>query len=371
MSPLTSKKPANRGFLALAGVAAAVAALGAGFVAVLAGASVAATSAAPKNTGEPSITGSTRAGETLQTTTGSWSGTQPFEFTTRWFRCEGRGEPDASDCDRISNAGGLTYTLRQADVGFRLRSQVTAENKDGKATATSNPTNVIQSAKPVNTKEPSISGSAVVGRRLTENRGEWAGETPITYAFRWLRCNPAGQNCGEISGATDTSYVLVASDAGRTIRVRVTARNDVGSTSAVSNQTARVQTSAPPPGDSIPVESLQAGGDRLVVAQVQFSPRPVTSRTDPITVRVRVTARQSRPVRGALVFMRATPRVVEGQTRATESDGWVTLQLVPNANFPEPRNGYNVQFFIKAYRTGDPSLGGIAGYRLVQVPLAR
>jgi hypothetical protein len=29
-----------------------------------------------------------------------------------------------------------------------------------------------------------------------------------------------------------------------------------------------------------------------------------------------------------------------------------------------------VQFFVKAYRRGDPELGGIAGYRLVQVRLA-
>jgi hypothetical protein len=29
-----------------------------------------------------------------------------------------------------------------------------------------------------------------------------------------------------------------------------------------------------------------------------------------------------------------------------------------------------VQFFIKGFRRGDPGLGGIAGYRLVQVRLA-
>jgi hypothetical protein len=28
-----------------------------------------------------------------------------------------------------------------------------------------------------------------------------------------------------------------------------------------------------------------------------------------------------------------------------------------------------VQFFVKAYRLGDPALAGIAGTRLVQVPL--
>ena len=54
----------------------------------------------------------------------------------------------------------------------------------------------------------------------------------------------------------------------------------------------------------------------------------------------------------------------------TQGDGWATLTLVPNRNFPQPRSGFNVQFFVKAFRTGDPALGGIAGYRLVQVRLA-
>jgi hypothetical protein len=121
---------------------------------------------------------------------------------------------------------------------------------------------------------------------------------------------------------------------------------------------------------SVPVEDLKAAGDRLFVSQVRFSPSPIISRTAPITVRVRVTNVDGRWVRGARVFMRATPRVVRGDTRATGADGWVTLRLIPNQAFPEPRNDARLQFFIKAYRAGDPSLGGIAGYRLVQVPLA-
>jgi len=75
--------------------------------------------------------------------------------------------------------------------------------------------------------------------------------------------------------------------------------------------------------------------------------------------------------RDALVFVRSTPRVTAGGDRqAATTDGWVTYQLAPNGNFPKPRNGFNVQFFVKAYRSGDPALAGIAAYRLVQVPLA-
>jgi hypothetical protein len=333
----------------------------------------AAPTVAPRNTGEPSISGTTRVGQVLRTTRGTWTGTEPITYEFRWYRCEGRGAADASDCRRISNAADNTYVLRQADAGFRIRSQVVARNADGQDTATSNPTNVVTAARPVNTTEPSISGTARVGSTLTANRGQWAGDQPITYSYVWLRCSAQGDNCSEIQGANDTRYEVRDADTGRTIRVRVIARNDRGSTSAISNPTGVVgsnQPPPPPPTGTIPVGQLQAAGDRLVVATVQFSPNPVTSRTAPITVRVRVTARSGRPVSGAAVFMRATPRVVQGQTLQTQADGWATLTLVPNQLFPQPRNGFNVQFFIKAFRPGDPGLGGIAGYRLVQVRLA-
>jgi hypothetical protein len=350
-----------------------VATVGAVFAAMLAGESSAAPAVAPTNTAEPQVSGTTRVGQVLRTTRGDWNGTEPMEFDFRWYRCSAQGSaPDASDCRRIANAENATYVLRQADAGFRIRSQVVATNDDGSARATSNPTGIVQSARPFNTREPSISGTARVGSTLTANRGEWGGETPITYSFAWLRCTAQGDNCSEIPGANDTTYEVRDADSGRTIRVRVTARNDAGSRSALSNPTGVVGGGQPEPPatGTIAVGSLQAAGDRLVVASVQFSPNPVTSRTAPITARVRVTARGGRPVSGASVFMRATPRVVQGQTLQTQADGTVTLTLVPNRLFPQPRNGFNVQFFIKASRPGDPGLGGIAGFRLVQVRLA-
>jgi hypothetical protein len=290
-------------------------------------------------------------------------------FSYQWVRCDTSGGlPDGSNCARISNATRATYELRNADVGFRLRVRVTARNDDGAATVASNPTERVVPARPVNTDRPSISGSPVVGNRLQADRGRWTGEEPITFAFRWLRCNAGGERCNEISGATDSDYVVQEQDAGGTIRVRVTARNDAGSTSALSSPTNPVGTQ-PPPGSSIPVSAVPSTA-RLVVSDVRFSPNPVTSRSTPITASVRVKDTRGFVIREALVFMRATPRVTSGARVQTQADGWVTLQLVPNDNFPQPRNGYNVQFFIKAYRAGDPPLAGIAGYRLVQVRLA-
>jgi hypothetical protein len=363
------RRARRRGFTQL-GVAVVAGAL----FASLAGSSIAAPQVPPVNTQEPSISGTARVGQVLRGDRGEWLNATSFAY--RWTRCDPDGSaPDASDCAPISEATGTNYRIRGADAGFRIRFRVTATNADGSTTAASNPTARVQprgtSGAPVNTSRPTITGTPSPGSRLQASRGGWSGDEPMTFGFRWLRCDAQGNQCGDISGATENEYVVQTADLSRTLRVRVTARNDAGTRSATSGQTAVVsQQPEPPPGTAVPVESLRAAGDRLFVAQVQFTPNPVTSRTAPITARVRVTDQRGRPVRGAMVFMRATPRVVQGQTLPTEADGWATLTLVPNRLFPQPRSGFNVQFFIKAFRRGDPGLGGIAGYRLVQVRLA-
>jgi hypothetical protein len=341
-------------------------------IALLAGASTAASTVEPNNTSEPQISGTTRVGEVLRTTRGSWTGTPPVRYEYRWFRCTGRGEPDASDCQRIPGETDAAYRLRAADAGHRMRSQVVASNREGQDAATSNPTNVVTSAEPVNTEPPAISGSPVVGQRLTASPGTWTGVKPMTFAFQWLRCSRTGEDCVVIGGETDNRYVVDEQDVGRTLRVRVTAENAQGRTAKRSAQTAVATASTPPPppsGSTVDVSTVPATA-RLIVDRVRFSPSPVPSRTDPITVSIRVKDSRGYVIRGAIVFIRSTPRVTSGGDKsATASDGWVTYRLFPNENFPQIRKGFNVQFFVRAYRLGDPALAGIAGTRLVQVPL--
>jgi hypothetical protein len=45
------------------------------------------------------------------------------------------------------------------------------------------------------------------------------------------------------------------------------------------------------------------------------------------------------------------------------------VTVTPENDFPELRPAYAVQFFVKAFRQGDPPLAGVAAYRLAQVPL--
>lgn len=87
---------------------------------------------------------------------------------------------------------------------------------------------------PVNTVIPTITGTAQVGETLTASTGTFTGDATIEYSYQWFRGGSA------ISGATGSTYDLVAADEGFIIAVRVTATNDSGTALAFSEATAAV-----------------------------------------------------------------------------------------------------------------------------------
>lgn len=347
------------------------------------GAGGAAAQAAPVNTTEPAISGTPIEGGTLTATRGAWTGNPAL--TLQWRRCPSDGgEPDASNCDTIAGATETAYVVRGDDAGKRLRVRVRAENADGVTVAVSNATVAVRPASsrgvPRSTAEPVVSpATPVVGQVARSTTGEWAGEQPMTFAFQWLRCDANGNSCLTLVGANDDAYTVREGDAGKRLRVRVTASNDVGTSRRLSPATNPVSGQSGPPGaiklpngeTSIPVSSVPSDA-RLIVDQVDFSPGVVRSRTEPITVRVKVKDTRGYVVRDAVVFVRSTPVVTSGGDEArTAQDGWLSYQLRPEPDFPELDPAYSVQFFVKAYRAGDPALAGVAGTRLVQVSLGR
>ena len=199
----------------------------------------------PVNTASPVISGTTTVGSTLTTTNGTWSGSPTPTYTRQWQRC-------ATTCADIAGATGTTYVLVAADAGQKLQVVVTATNSAGSASATSAQTATISGSPPVNTAAPVISGTTTVGSTLTTTNGTWSGSPAPTYARQWQRCN-AG--CANISGATGTTYVLVAADAGQKLQVMVTATNSAGSASATSAQTTTI---LPAPGGD---PTIAAAGD--------------------------------------------------------------------------------------------------------------
>ena len=231
---------------------------------------------------------------------------------------------------------------------------------------------------------PSVTGVAEVGRTLTAANGSWGGTQPLTYSYQWRRCGRGGASCVNLAGATAQTYVLVSADLSHRMRVRVTAANSAGSSSAVSRPSAVVRRPAsspppPPPGPggqiklgdgkiSIPVASV-ASPQRLIVSGVQFEPIVVRSRS-PFTARFRVTDTRGFVVRGALVYMLGLPyrRIANVPEQETGTDGWVTFQVQPTAQLPLA-NGGALVVFVRARKPGENLLAGVSTRRLVQVRL--
>jgi hypothetical protein len=116
---------------------------------------------APVNTVRPTISGSPTVGATLTANNGTWRGAASFGYV--WQQCDLNG----NNCAGISGATGKTYGVRLADVGQRLRVEVTATNKYGSTKAysdrtalitanTQTTTTVVTTPAPAN-KPPSIS----------------------------------------------------------------------------------------------------------------------------------------------------------------------------------------------------------------------
>lgn len=82
-----------------------------------------------------------------------------------------------------------------------------------------------------------MQGTAQVGETLRADSGNWRGAQPISIGFRWLRCARDGDSCSNIGGATGRTYRLASADRDSTIRIRVTARNSEGTTTATSAAT--------------------------------------------------------------------------------------------------------------------------------------
>jgi hypothetical protein len=221
---------------------------------------IAHAAAVPGNTALPTISGTAKDGQTLTSTTGTWSGS-PTSYARVWQRCDTAG----ANCVAISGATATTYLLTSTDVAKTIRVKVTATNASGSGNASSAATATVTAAAPVNTAVPAITGTAKDGQTLTSTTGTWTGTTTLTYARQWRRCDSAGANCADISGATATTYVLAAADVGTTIRVVLTASNSAGNASATSTATAAV-TAAAPANSALPAITGTAKEGQLLSA---------------------------------------------------------------------------------------------------------
>lgn len=214
-------------------------------------------------TATPTITGTAAVGTTLTVKTSGW--TSGTEFTYQW---KANGANVGSD--------STTYTLGVADLGKTITVQVVGSrsgfaNKQTQASTTTLNSKATKSVATgtLITKTPTIAGKANVDQTLTATAGTWTSGTTLTY--QWLRSGKA------ISGATATTYVLTATDKGKTIAVKVTG-TQVGYKTASKTSKATATVASPLiPTTTVPTISGDLTVGEILTAEAgAWAPEPVT-----------------------------------------------------------------------------------------------
>jgi hypothetical protein len=184
-------------------------------------------SSSPVAEGAPLVVeGATSKGERLTCTSGTWNGGPALSY--QWLR----------NGVAIGGATGREYKLQKTDEGQPLQCEVIATSAGGSSVAVSRGVVVLEAvfneegefqgyAEPATAAPLQQSrlapptGTASVGHELSCGNATWKGEP--TFVYQWLR------NGAPIVGASVSTYLLNAEDAGKAIQCQVTATNAGGS----------------------------------------------------------------------------------------------------------------------------------------------
>jgi hypothetical protein len=231
-----------------------------------------------------------------------------------------------------------------------------------------------RAAPPTNTSPPTITGTPVQGEDLTAHTGGWS-KNVSSFAYRWGRCDKNGSACANIGGATGQVYTVKNSDVGHTLRVRLTASNPTGSTSAASAPTAVITAKPPatgcPPGNKPVSVNLVSPPARLTLDQFSVDPTPVHKSTSSITLHVHVSNTCHQSVSGALVYAAVVPFNQFSVTeQPTDANGVATLVETRLKGFPAATHQQLLTIFLRARKPGEDVLTGISNRRLVSVKLS-
>ena len=193
-------------------------------------------------TGQPTLTGRYRVGDTLTAGTSEVNepdGIEPTSLTYQWL----------ADDVAIANAMGATYTLTGSEENKRIKVRVSFNDGAGDAeTLTSAATGAVRAAETQNraaTGTVAVSGAPRPGTtlRATPQVSDADGTTQSQFSYQWLA------DSAVISGATGTTYAVKDADVGKRISVRLTFTDDGGFAETITSaQTEAVRTGAAPTG---------------------------------------------------------------------------------------------------------------------------
>jgi hypothetical protein len=203
-------------------------------------AAVVADQPTPSAVAVPVVTGPMKRTGNLQVSRGTWAN-DPTGFAYAWERCAA----DGTGCAAIPFETRPNHILTAADSGHTLRASVTASNTEGSVTAYSAVTPIIAAVVPVVRSVGAINGRLQVPQTLQALRSDWTTTPDTSYRYQWQRCDAAGANCVDITGARSQAYRLQTTDARMRLRVLHTATNPDGSATVATPVTAPILPQAP------------------------------------------------------------------------------------------------------------------------------
>ncbi len=172
--------------------------------------------------GLPTISGTAAEDQTLTAvTSGISDGDGLGSFSYQWLR----------DGVSISGATASTYTLGDADVGTQVSVRVGYTDGNGTLeTVTSNPTSSVANVNDAPGGSLTISGTAQEYETLAANTAALSDNDGLgAFSYQWLRDGSA------ITGATTSTYDLVAADIGTRVSVRVSYTDGLGTAESVTS----------------------------------------------------------------------------------------------------------------------------------------
>jgi hypothetical protein len=185
---------------------------------------------------QPAVSGAAVLGGSVHVDTGRWS-KEAKSFAYQWLRCNANGRA----CTPIAGDSTASHTIVRRDVAHALlavvqaRSTTTSRAVLSLATTPAVASAATAAAAPSPTAPPAIAGVIQQGKQLTGSAGTWSGTGPISYAYQWYRCDPAGAHCLSIHGATKPTYTQVAKDVAHTLGLTVKATDAGGTSSGYAN----------------------------------------------------------------------------------------------------------------------------------------
>ncbi len=150
----------------------------------------------------PGVSGTHRVGNVLTVSPGTWDSGVTLSY--RWLR---NGEP-------IDLATSPTYTLTNLDVNKSISVRVVGIKTGYFTVAKTSSATTVTGLDLTSTPIPTFTGTKKLGNVLTATPNTW--DSGVTLSYQWLRDGNA------ISGATGSTYTLVAEDVGTNISVTVT-----------------------------------------------------------------------------------------------------------------------------------------------------